>query len=168
MLWICQAHSSRYTFSKILIFTCKLYQWQQKLISIFLEVKANLLLMKMSVKYPSLITIVFPLVVLSSENSVHKKAASLVHNSNNGASGFSWENHQPPACSRDDLYVLPTLSQKVLKRHAFQDQDLLKSVICTVSSRILWTNHNEECNDYLYSSIPLPLLGLGHQQIITH
>lgn len=88
MLGICQAHR-RYTFSKILIFTCELYQWQQKLISIFLEVKANLLLKKMSEKYPSLITIVHPLVVLSSENSVHKKAASLVHNSNNGTSGFS-------------------------------------------------------------------------------
>lgn len=91
----------------------------------------------MPVKYPSLITTVYLSVVLSSENGVCENTASSVHHSNNGTSDFPGENHHPPVCKRGTLHVLPTLSHKILQRHACKDQDLLKLINFTVPSRIL-------------------------------
>lgn len=95
----------------------------------------------MLVKYPSLITIVHLSVILSSENGVHKKKQLINFTTQTVVQVVLLEkNHHPPVRRRGALYGLHTLSHKILQRHAFKDHDLLKSIICTASPRILPRN----------------------------
>lgn len=88
----------------------------------------------MSVKYPSLITIVHLSVSLSSENGVHEKKQLIHFTTQTMAQVVSLEKTIILQYA-EVLYMDFPLSHKILKRHAFKDHDLLKSIICTASPR---------------------------------